>query len=77
MSNEKMFEYQLKNLCIDDKYELLNKYVRLLGEVKELRKFKATNRERYNKMNKMLVTYMDLYGSLEKKGKTNGVRKQI
>ena len=72
------FERELKVLCIKDKYELLSKYKHLQEEVRELRQFKATNRERYEKMNKALVTYMDKYGSLEeKKGKNNGVRKQI
>ena len=75
--NDKNFEYQLKYLCIKDRYELLEKYKDLLIEVKDLRKFKATNRERYEKMNKALITYMDLYGPLEKKGKNNGVHKQI
>lgn len=72
------FEYELKDLCIKDKYELLEKYKILLNEVRDLRKFKATNRERYEKMNKTLMTYMDKYGSLDnKKGKENGVHKQI
>ena len=70
------YEEQLKNLCIKDKYELLNKYVELLGEVKQLRKSKEMSRERYDKMSKALITYMDLYGALDKKkGKTNGVHK--
>lgn len=74
--NKVTFEYELKNLCINDKYELLEKYKRLLNEVNELRRYKATNRERYEKMSKALVTYMDKYGSLEaKEGKKNGVRK--
>ena len=77
MVNNK-FEYELRDLCIKDKYELLEKYKRLLNEVNDLRRFKATNRERYEKMNKALMTYMDKYGSLdEKKGKKNGVHKQI
>ena len=72
------FDFRLKNLCIADKYELLEKYVSLKEELNELRKFKATNRERYEKMNKVLMTYMDKYGSLDnKKGKQNGVHKQI
>lgn len=70
------YEEQLKNLCIKDKYELLNKYVELLNEVKQLRKSKEMSRERYDKMSKALITYMDLYGALDKKkGKTNGVHK--
>lgn len=70
------FENELKYLCIKDKEELIRKYKLLLNEVNELRKFKATNRERYEKMNKALMTYMDMYGSLDnKKGKNNGVRK--
>ena len=71
------FEERLKNLCISDKYRLLDKYIELLKEVKELRKYKATSRERYDKMNKVLITYMDKYGSLDnkKKGKENGVHK--
>ena len=72
------FDFKLKNLCIEDKYELLEKYLRLLAEVKELRKYKATSRERYEKMNKALTTYMERYGSLDnRKGKQNGVHKQI
>ena len=69
------YEEQLKNLCIKDKYELLNKYVELLNEVKQLRKSKEMSRERYNKMSKALITYMDLYGALDKKGNKNGVHK--
>lgn len=71
------FETRLKNLCISDKYRLLDKYIELLKEVKELRKYKATSRERYDKMNKVLITYMDKYGALDnkKKGKENGVHK--
>ena len=69
------YEEQLKNLCIKDKYELLNKYVELLNEVKQLRKSKEMSRERYNKMSKALITYMDLYGALDKKGSKNGVHK--
>lgn len=69
------FDNELKKMCIKDKYELLEKYKRLLEEVKDLRKFKGTNRERYEKMNKVLMTYMDKYGSLDKKGKNNGVCK--
>lgn len=72
------FESKLKYLCIEDKYELLEKYLHLLNEVKELRKFKTTSRERYDKMNKALTTYMERYGSLDnRKGKQNGVHKQI
>lgn len=70
------FEYKLKDLCIKDKYELLERYIYLLGEVKELKKFKSTIRERYDNMNKKLSTYMDMYGALDnKKGKNNGVHK--
>ena len=36
------FEERLKVLCISDKYRLLDKYVELLKEVKELRKYKQT-----------------------------------
>jgi hypothetical protein len=72
------FDSKLKYLCIEDKYELLEKYLYLLNEVKELKKFKATSRERYDKMNKALATYMEKYGSLDnRKGKQNGVHKQI
>jgi hypothetical protein len=72
------FDIKLKYLCIEDKYELLEKYLYLLNEVKELRKFKTTSRERYDKMNKALTTYMERYGPLDnKKGKQNGVHKQI
>jgi hypothetical protein len=72
------FDIKLKYLCIEDKYELLEKYLYLLNEVKELRKFKATSRERYDKMNKALTTYMERYGSLDnRKGKQNGVHKQL
>ena len=72
------FDIKLKYLCIEDKYELLEKYLYLLNEVKELRKFKTTSRERYDKMNKALTTYMERYGSLDnRKGKQNGVHKQI
>ena len=72
------FDSKLKYLCIEDKYELLEKYLYLLNEVKELRKFKTTSRERYEKMNKALTTYMERYGSLDnRKGKQNGVHKQI
>jgi hypothetical protein len=72
------FDSKLKYLCIEDKYELLEKYLYLLNEVKELRKFKTTSRERYDKMNKALTTYMERYGSLDnRKGKQNGVHKQI
>lgn len=75
-NKEYEFSDRLKNLCVKDKYELLEKYVELLREVKQLRAYKATNRERYDKMSKALITYMDLYGSLDrKKGKTNGVHK--
>ena len=64
------FDFKLKNLSIENKYELLEKYIRLLAEVKELRKYKATSRERYEKMNKTLITYIDKFGKLEnKKGK--------
>ncbi len=77
-NKEYSYEEQLKSLCIKDKYELLEKYVILLKEVRQLRSYKATNRERYDKMNKALITYMDLYGSLDrKKGKKDGVHKQI
>ena len=69
------FENQLKILCINDKYELLEKYKALLTEVKALRKYKANSRERYENMNKILITYIEKYGSLTKKGKTNGVHK--
>lgn len=70
------FETELKSLCIKDKNELLEKYKELLKEIRELRKYKSTNRERYEKMNKALVTYMDKYGPLDdKKGKKNGVHK--
>lgn len=72
------FDSKLKYLCIEDKYELLEKYLYLLNEVKELRKFKTTSRERYDKMNKALTTYMERYGSLDnRKGKQNGVHKQL
>ena len=75
---DKEFGYRLQNLCINDKYELLEKYIVLLEEIKELRKYKATSRERYENMNKILITYMEKYGALEnKKGKDNGVHKQI
>lgn len=74
--NEKLFEMRLKELYINDKYDLLEKYVELMAEVKELRKYKATSRERYENMNKLLITYMDKFGSLNnKKGKKNGVHK--
>ena len=74
--NEKLFESRLKELYIDGKYDLLEKYVELLAEVKELRRYKATSRERYESMNKLLITYMDKFGSLNnKKGKKNGVHK--
>ena len=70
------FEAKLKGLFIKDEYELLEKYIYLLSEVRELRTFKITQQERYNKMQKTLITYMDKYGSLDnKKGKQNGVRK--
>lgn len=69
------FENQLKVLCINDKYELLEKYKELTSEVKALRKYKANSRERYENMNKTLIAYMERYGSLTKKGKTNGVHK--
>lgn len=73
---ETEFDLRLKNYCISDKYELLEKYLVLMTEIKELRRFKATARERYDSMNKNLITYMDKYGSLEnKKGKKNGVHK--
>lgn len=77
MNNKQLnFEERLKVLCISDKYRLLDKYVELLKEVKELRKYKANSRERYESMNKALITYMDKYGSLDnKKGKKNGVHK--
>ena len=78
MNNKQLnFEERLKVLCISDKYRLLDKYVELLKEVKELRKYKANSRERYESMNKALITYMDKYGSLDnkKKGKENGVHK--
>ena len=77
MNNKQLnFEERLKILCISDKYRLLDKYVELLKEVKELRKYKANSRERYESMNKALITYMDKYGSLDnKKGKKNGVHK--
>ena len=70
------YDVKLKYLCIEDKYELLDKYIHLLNEVKNLRQYKTISRERYEKMNKILMTYMDKYGSLEnKKGKKNGVCK--
>lgn len=70
------FQDKLKGLFIKDEYELLEKYIYLLSEVRELRTFKITQQERYNKMQKTLITYMDKYGSLDnKKGKQNGVRK--
>ena len=76
MNDSKKFDYELKDLCIKDKYELLERYKDLIYEVRELRKYKATARERYEKLNKDLITYMDKYGSLEnKKGKQNGVHK--
>lgn len=74
---EKIFEIQLKNLCIKDKYELLSKYILLLNDLKDLKKYKATSRERYDKMNKQLITYIEKYGALDKKGKKDGVHKQI
>ncbi len=75
---DKEFNYRLQNLSINDKYELLEKYIILLEEIKELRKYKATSRERYENMNKILITYMEKYGALvNKKGKDNGVHKQI
>lgn len=75
-NREYSYEESLKALCIKDKYELLNKHIELLREVKQLRAYKANTRERYDKMSKALITYMDLYGSLDrKKGKTNGVHK--
>lgn len=73
---ESEYNYYLKHLCIKGKYELLEKYIHLLDEVKNLRQYKTIARERYDKMNKVLMTYMDKYGSLDnKKGKQNGVRK--
>ena len=73
---ESEYNYYLKYLCIKDKYELMQKYKELIKEVKDLRQYKTTSRERYEKMNKILMTYMDKYGSLEnKKGKKNGVCK--
>ena len=72
------FQDKLKGLFIKDEYELLEKYVYLLSEVRELRTYKITQQERYNKMQKTLITYMDKYGSLDnKKGKKNGVHKQL
>ena len=75
--DDKKFDYEMERLFLKNKYELLEKYKELLQETKELRKFKATSRERYERMSKTLITYMDLYGSLDKKGKKNGVHKQI
>lgn len=70
------FEAKLKSLFIKDEYELLEKYIYLLSEVRELKTYKITQQERYNKMQKTLITYMDKYGSLDnKKGKKNGVHK--
>ena len=64
------FEAKLKNLFIKDEYELLEKYIYLFDEVKELKKYKITQQERYTKMQKTLITYMDKYGSLNNtKGK--------
>ena len=75
---ETEYDSKLKYLGIKNKYELLEKYLYLMKEIKELRTFKATARERYDKMNKTLITYMDKYGTLDnKKGKNNGVHKQI
>lgn len=74
--NEGKYKEELKNLCIKDKYELLEKYLMLIKEIKELRKYKATALERYKKMNETIITYMDKYGSLDnKKGKKDGVHK--
>lgn len=70
------FQDKLKGLFIKDEYELLEKYIYLLSEVRELKTYKMTQQERYNKMQKILITYMDKYGSLDnKKGKENGVHK--
>lgn len=70
------FQDKLKGLFIKDEYELLEKYIYLLSEVRELKTYKITQQERYNKMQKILITYMDKYGSLDnKKGKENGVHK--
>lgn len=75
---ENEYDYKLKYLGIKNKYELLEKYLVLMTELKELRRFKATARERYDSMNKVLITYMDKFGPLDnKKGKKNGVHKQI
>jgi len=64
------FEAKLKGLFIKDEYELLEKYIYLLSEVRELRTYKITQQERYTKMQKTLITYMDKYGSLNNtKGK--------
>lgn len=72
------FKYELKRFGIKDEYELLEKYKELRKEVRELKDLKGLYIEKYNKMSKIIITYMDKYGSLDnKKGKENGVRKQI
>lgn len=64
------FEAKLKNLFIKDEYELLEKYIYLFDEVRELKKYKINLQKRYNNANKLLMTYMDKYGSLNNtKGK--------
>lgn len=68
------YEYKLKYLGIKDKYELLERYEYLFKEVRKLKEYKKVSTERYNKMSKLLITYMDKYGSLDnKKGKNNGI----
>lgn len=74
------YEYddKLRQFGIKDQYELMEKYIYLLGKVRSLKEYQKNEQERYNKMYKTLITYMDKYGSLDnKKGKKNGVRKQI
>ena len=72
------YEAKLKHFCIRDEFELLERYLYLLNEVRELREYKENQKKRYDNMNKALMTYMDKYGPLDnKKGKKNGVHKQI
>jgi len=76
--NKYEYDDKLRQFGIKNQYELMEKYLYLLNEVKELKGIKMSIQMRYDNMYKTLMTYMDKYGSLDnKKGKENGVYKQI
>ena len=76
--NKYEYDDKLRQFGIKNQYELMEKYLYLLNEVKELKGIKMSIQMRYDNMYKTLMTYMDKYGSLDnKKGKTNGIYKQL